>query len=417
MPTCDLGQVLDFAAKNDSKIMYAITRGRMQKDPWATIFESGTWTRGEAESHTVVIGQDAAPADPTEMVMPTFTDVASTCGTFPEQDSVGNIEYTYKLQRLKGAGPTVCLWQGIDKYKESYKQAATSLANLVIDKTNADSRNIALQLSGLKATVNNEVNFYDTINGNVNALATPFKANLEPNTTPTLAYVKRLGQFMTTDLGVPQFEADTDSKGAGVPANIKVIAGEELLEQFRIEADVSATAGFLTNGAFNVGKVQLLSYVWEGPFRGIGIAKENRPIRLDTWPANGVITKANIVPPELPAAGGNGGQISVPNPLYWVAPFEIFFLIGGKGAFVREVLKESGTITLGSEKWAFPDQYTSGELQFFVPQGQCDAFKEIGFHTYQIVRAVRPQHPHYVMPIAFKRCMNQVMPYCEGNTL
>ena len=418
MPQCDLGQVQNFAARNDAKILLAIAITSLAKDPWATIYESGEWLKGEADSHTIVIGRNAAPADPADLVTPVFTDISQTCGTFPAPDSVGSSQYQYKLQRKKGVGPLVCLWQGIDAYKESYTMAAKSLADLVVKKKNADNRNIALQYSGLKATCNNTVAFHSTIAGTVFALATPFVQNLAPNTTPNLAYIKRLAQFLTTDLAVPAFEADVNTLGSGVPANVKVICSEELLEQFRNEAAVSVTAGFLTSGGYKIGEKQYLSYVWEGPFRGLGFAKDPQPIRFDPslWPANGLITADVIVPPELPANLHNG-KGNVPNPGYWVAGGELAFLIGGKGAFVREVLKGSGTITLGESSYKFPDQYNAGELNFFVPQGACDAFGEFGFHTYNIVRAVRPQYPHYIMPIAFLRCQNTVMPYCGDNTI
>lgn len=416
MPECDIGTVQDFAAKNDSKIMLAITLKRMLKDPYATVLQNATWTAGEAQSHTVVVGRNAAPADPLDIVMPEFEESANSCGSFPSPDSVGTTEYTYKLHRKKGVGPLVCLYQGIDAFQESYKIAADSLSDLVTLKTQADTRNQLLQLSGLKAVVNNEVDFYDTINGTTYALATPFKPGLVPNTAPTFEYIKKLGQFLTTDLGVPQFEADTTTKGAGVPANIKVIASEELLEKFRAEAEVKESVGFLTAGSFEVGKQQLLTYVWEGPIRGVGFAKDPQPIRLATWPEDGVIRGVNVIPPQLKANLQDGAG-NVPNPAYFVGRYEIGFLIGGKDSFVRETLKGSGTIKLGDSSFAFPDQYNSGELKFWVPQGACDAFGEYGFHRYSIVRAIRPQHPHYVMPFGYERCQGVNLPYCASNQL
>jgi hypothetical protein len=416
MPECDLGQIQNFAARNDAKIVMAITLQRMKADPWATILESGTWIGNEADTHTVVVGRNAAPANPTDTVIPEFTDVAQSCGQFPAPDLVGSTEFHFKLKRHKGVGPLVCLYQGVDAFEQSYDMAAKSLANLVTMKINGDNRNIVLQLSGMKAVVNNTVNFVDTLNGNAYLVAQPFKPGLTPNTVPTFAYIKKLSQFMTTELNVPEFTADTGRSGSPIPANTKVIAGEEILEQFRNEIGVTESTGFLTAGGFKIGEKQVLSYVWEGPVRGVGFAKDPQPIRLATWPANGVITAANVVPPELPANLHNGTG-NVPNPLYWTAPYEILFLVAGKGAFVREVLKGSGTITLGNSSFKFPDQYTAGQLKFFVPQGACDAFGEHGFHTYQILRAIRPQHPHFIVPVGFNRCLNITLPYCVGNQL
>lgn len=413
---CDPIVAQNFAARNDSRILYAIGLTRAQKDPWATVLDSGEWAKGEADNHTVVIGREAAPADPLDIVMPQFTAMKDTCGQFPAPDAVGSTQYTYHIERKKGTGPAVCLYAGIDAFKDSYKLAATSLAELVTQKITADQRNVVLQLSGVKAVVNNTVGFYNTISGTAYALATPFVPGLEPNTVPTLAYVKKLGQFLTTDLGVPPFEADQTPAGAGVPANIKVIAGEELLEAFRNEVGTKQDTGFLTTGGFEIGKKQILSYVWEGPMHGVGFARDPLPIRLSSIPEDGVIRGVNVVPPKLPGLVSNG-QANVPNPAYWVAPYEIFFIIAGKGAFLREVLKGSGTVTLGDSSFKFPDQYNMGELQFFIPQGSCDAFKEIGFHTYSIARAIRPQHPHYIMPVLYKRCENTTLPYCVGNTL
>lgn len=416
MPECDLGTVQNFAARNDAKIVLAIALNRMKSDPWATILDSGTWNKGEADTHTVIVGRNAAPADPIDTVMPEFTDVAQSCGTFPAPDLVGTSEFNYKLQRKKGVGPLVCLYQGIDAFQESYKMAADALANLVTMKINADNRNVILQLSGIKAVVNNEVDFLDTLNGTSYALATPFKPGLTPNAPPTFAYVKKLAGFLKSELDVPEFTADTTTGGAGIPANAKVIASVEMLDQFRNEIGVREDTGFLTGGGFKLGEKNILSFIWAGPYNGIGFAPDNRPIRCDTWPANGVLTSANVVPPELPANVAKG-TANVPNPAYWVAPIEIMFLIAGKGAFIREVLKGAGTISLGDSSFKFPDQYTAGQLNFYVPQGACDAFKENGFHTYQILRAIRPQHTHFIVPIAYARCSNVSLPYCVGNQL
>lgn len=396
--------------------MMAIAFKGMRQNPWATILDSGVWTRGEADTHTIVVGRNAAPADPADLVMPEFRDIKETCGEFPAPDSVGSSEYQYNLKRTPGIGPRVCLWKDINAFQESFRMAADSLADLVHRKMTADNRNQVLQLSGVKAVVNSDVDFYATINGNEHVLGVPFKPGLEPNTQPNISLIKRYAQFLTNDLYVPQFHADKTKGGDAVPTNVKIIAGEGILEDLRNEIGVNESVGFLTAGGFQVGKKQVLSYVWEGPIRGLGFAQDPQPLRFSTWPANGVLDRTHVVPPEVPAVTNNG-KINVRNPAYWLAPFEIMFMIGGKGAFVREVLKGTGTVSLGGTSFKFPDQYMAGELKFYVPKGACDAFQETGFHTYQIVRAIRPQFPHFILPIAFKRCLNPTLPYCVDNQL
>jgi hypothetical protein len=413
---CTPAQLADFAAYNVARIFDTVTLSNLKTNPWMDTLGKGVWPYGEALTHQTVVGRESATGDPLAQVAPTFTNIEQNCASLPPSDKVGNTIFNYSLQEKLGMGPTVCLNQGLNKYKESYDLAAKSLTKSITKQILADNRFTVLTLSGVKYVASTQANFYNRVTGNAFLTDTPFAA-LTPNATITFKELKKLAQFLVTDLQAEQFEGGTptqagDGKGGDVGVHSKVIASQELLDYFREDPAVRTDLRFKAAGGFVAeGKKQLDTFTWYGPAQGLAFAPDPQPLRLNSIPPDGVITADYIVPPEVPAAGSNG-TIFVPNlPAYSQAEFEVGFLIIGPDSFIRQV--PANINTLGKD-FQFPSQVVPGELSFYVPKGPCDAFQRTGYHVYRIVRAIKPEKPHYIVPFLYRRCWFSNLAECAG---
>jgi hypothetical protein len=414
MPECGSDQLQNFAARDNSRIMHAVGLTMAVKNPWTSIFEGAKWELGLADAHTVVVGRPAAPGNPQNTVAPAFSNVEVQCGQVPQADRVGTTEFTYRLQEFRGRGPLVCLNQGLNAYKDSYKMAAESIADLVTRIGSADSRYVALTLSGLKLTVNDSVNFYDRIAGGQFQFQVPFVPGVEPTAAPTFKEIKRIAGFMTTELSCEMFTDDKRVNGEAVGQNFKVLAGQEALDNFREEIGIKEDYNYLSAGGFSMGKDRVVGYTWFGPYQGAGFGLDPQPLRLNEIPEDGVITPEYLIPPEIATAASNG-TVNSTNPAYVRADYEIMFLIIGPGAFKREVPPNATSLPGG---FNFPNAIAPGQITFYVPKGECDGFQEYGQHYYKVQRAIRPQKPHYIVPILYKRCPDQSdLSYCSTSLL
>jgi hypothetical protein len=413
MSECTADTLQNFAARDISRIMHMVGLTRARKDPWASIFDGAKWELGLADAHTVVVGRNAAPGTPKAIVAPTFTNVETKCGDIPTADKVGNTTYTYRLQEFRGRGPLVCLNQGLNAFKDSYKLAADSIGALVTKITSADSRFVALTLSGVKVVINDSVNFYDRITGGQFQLQVPFAPGVTPTSLPTIKELKRIAGFLTTELSAEMFSSDSRVNGESIGENYKVIAGQELIDAFRSELGVKEDYNYLSAGGFTLGKDRVVGYTWFGPYQGAGFGLDPQPLRLNEVPADGVITADYLIAPEVATAASNG-IVNATNPAYVRAKYEIAFLIIGPGSFIREVPPAQSNLPGG---FNFPDAIAPGQIVFYVPKGECDGFQEQGQHYYKLQRAIRPQKPHYIVPILYKRCPTSDLTYCATSLL
>lgn len=409
MAECGSDTLQNFAARDNSRIMHVVGLTQAVKNPWTSIFNGGKWELGLADSHTVVVGRRAAPGNSKNTVAPTFSNVEVQCGAVPVADKVGSTEYKYRLQEFRGRGPLVCLNQGLNAYKDTYKLAAESIADLVTRISAADSRFVALTLSGVKVVVNDSVNFYDRFSGDQFQLQVPFVPGVEPTTAPTFKEFKRIAGVLTTELSAEMFTGDSRVNGENVGQNYKILAGQELLDRLREEIGVKEDYNYLSAGGFSLGKDRVVGYTWFGPYQGAGLGLDPQPLRLNEIPEDGVITADYLIPPEVATTVSNGTANST-NPDYVRGKYEIAFLIIGPGAFDREVPPNATSLPGG---FNFPNAIAPGQITFYVPKGECDGFQEYGQHYYKVQRAIRPQKPHYICPILFKRCNDQSdLSYC-----
>jgi hypothetical protein len=411
MAECTQAQLIDFAQKNNSAITQTVGLILAKVNPWASIFKASTWQGGLATVHRVVVGRDAAPANPQSIVAPSFTAIEQMCTPALDEDKVGTTSFDVILEEFVGRGPGVCLNLGFNAFQKSFDLAVDSITKLVKDITVADNRYQALALSGIKVVTDSATGFYDRITGDEFALATPFAPGVTPDGVPTFKEVKRIAQYLTTDLGAETFSQDMKADGTPIGANIKVIAGEEVLDKFRDQLGVKESYYYLAAGGFKYANEVIQSYDFEGPYQGIGFASDPQPLRLNTIPVDGVITEADLIAPKIPAGADNGGTINKHNPAYSKAKYELLFMIIGPDSFERQI--PSRMTKLGTKGISFPDAIAPGEIKFFVPQGACDGLQRVGQHWYSIQRAIEPHKPHYIAAVLFKRCNASDLSYCD----
>lgn len=398
MSECTSDTLQNFAARDISRIMNMVGLTRARKDPWASVFASGKWELGLADAHTVIVGRNAAPGNAKSIVAPTFSNVETVCGNVPAADRVGSTNYTYRLQEFRGRGPLVCLNQGLNAFKDSYKIAADSIGNLVSKITSADSRYVALAMSGLKHVIADHKSFLDRTTGGQFQLQVPF-AVVEPTRAPSFKDLKAIAGFMTTELSCEMFNQDARANGDAVGENFKVLAGQAQLDVWREEIGIKEDYNYLSAGGFKLGKDRVVGYSFFGPYQGCGFGLDPQPLRLNSLPADGVITPEYLIPPEI-ATAGSQGTVNGSNVDYVSAAYEIAFLIIGDDSFIREVAPNQTSLPGG---FNFPNAIAPGQIVFYTPKGECDGFQEQGQHYYKIQRGIQPRKPHYICPILFKR--------------
>jgi hypothetical protein len=175
----------------------------------------------------------------------------------------------------------------------------------------------------------------------------------------------------------------------------KFIAGSDTLEAFRAELGVKEVLIAETTGGFKAGQQALVSYRWEGPYRGIAFGNDQRPLRASSF-ANGTPV---FVEPYVSVATTKGNASRV-NPAWVSAPFTVSFLIG-MHTFER-LVPERYT---GEGTFKFSPQLAMGELQWhYVIDNDCNQYGDFGWHKYEITRAYRPVRPANVCAILSLRC-------------
>ncbi len=165
----------------------------------------------------------------------------------------------------------------------------------------------------------------------------------------------------------------------------------------RNEAGVKADLLALTTG--NVTAVQdvLQKYAFiDLPYRGIKLAIDQQPLRFNTVDANG---NPVYIEPLIRTVTDYGVE-NLSNPAWQAARYEVGFLVS-KGSFRRLVPERF----VGEGSFRFEPQFVMGELQWTnFRDNVCNVWGDFGYHIYQIVRAFQARRPHGVIPVAYKRC-------------
>lgn len=388
--TIDARTAADLASKDSNRLVGSIAKALAVNSPFVNILAGGTFPAGTSDTQISTIQEQALTSD--SLVTPTFTATSAVCGPGSITDETATTQYSYLLGTQRGRGPKICVKGAYSAYKGSYLMAEDALKKLLVQKVNADVRYNLLDKSGHKYLALNSgtYSFEQGLSGGESQISASWN-NIVSTNVGALSFkaAHKLHRYMVeTQLAEP-FAAGTNGQHA------KLIGGSDLIESFRAETGVKEVLIAETTGGFKTGQEALVSYKWEGPYRGIAFGVDQRPLRASAF-SGGALT---FVEPFVSVSTTKGNASRV-NPAWVAAPFELAFLVY-QNTFER-LVPENYT---GEGSFRFSPQVALGTLGWhYVIDNGCNEFGDYGWHKYEITRAYRPIRPAHVVPILFRRC-------------
>lgn len=383
-------QAIDFASRDVSRLVGNVTLLLMRRAPYADILSGGIFESAVSDEQRNVVME--RPVLNQSLVLPTFFNDVDSCAELGQVAETGSTEYTTKLGTIRGRGPKVCVKQMRSAFQASYSATQDALQKQLLYFMNVDVRSQLLLRSGVKVKVNSTYNFPQMVSGDVQAIDVSFNDDTPPDVPLTFKFLKYLETWAHEALLAEPFESE-----AGTIA--KFIGGADIIDVLREELNVRYDMRALTTGRYTLGEETLTGYSWAGPYQGVAMGIDQQPLRFDGFQElNGQLIP-DFIEPEI-AVQVSKGVGARANPAYLEAKYEVAFLVFDNS--FRRLVPESYT---GAGEWKFPPQFNQGELEFVVIRdNDCNLFADFGLHIYQITRAYRPERPHAVIPIAFKRC-------------
>jgi hypothetical protein len=383
-------QAIDFANRDVSRLVGNVTLLLMRRAPYADVLDGGVFESAISDEQRNVVME--RPVLNQSLVLPTFFNDVDSCAELGQVIESGSTEYTTKLGTIRGRGPKVCVKQMRSAFQASYSATQDAIQKQLLYFMNVDVRSQLLLRSGVKAKVNTTYTFPQMISGDVQAIDVSFNDDTPPDTAITFKFLKYLETWAHEALLAEPFESE-----AGTIA--KFIGGADIIDVLREELNVRYDMRALTTGRYTLGEETLTGYTWAGPYQGIAMGIDQQPLRFDGFQELNGQLLPDFIEPEI-AVQVSKGVGARANPAYLEAQYEIAFLVFSNS--FRRLVPESYT---GAGEWKFPPQFNQGELEFVVIRdNDCNLFADFGYHIYQITRAYRPERPHAVIPIAFKRC-------------
>lgn len=385
----DPADIQEFAAHDINRIQGNIARALARKAPYVDILEGGTIKAGMSQTQRAIVQERAVLNQ--SLVRPQFTPDINVGGTVGEAAEVGSTEYSFFLATNRGMGPLVNVKQMRDAFETSYVQSEDSLKKQIVQLINSDVRGTLVDRSGCKLTVNSTLagGFLDMFQGDSQSIDTPFAPGILPDSPVTFKLLEYLSIFLRENLLVEGFE------GSQSEPLLKFIGSQEIISRLRDEAQVSTIHQYLAAGHYQMGPDALTRYTWEGPYRGYAFGIDPMPLRFSQLDSDG---QPLYLEPEIAVPTSNGVAARV-NPLWARALFEVA-LVCGSNSFRRmtpEMYNGEGT-------FKFPSQVSMGELQFVVIKDNVkNVWGDYGRHHYQIQRAYKPERPHAICAVAYKR--------------
>lgn len=380
-----------------------------RRSPYVNVLDGGTFPNGVSDTIRSVVQERAVMNQ--SLVSPAFISDLAQCGKAGNTMEVGSTVFTESLGTIRGRGPRVCIKTTRSAFKGTYAAAEDSMKKQLVQLNNADIRSTLVLRSGLKLVVHTGQSFTNMFNGNVNAIDTPWDTATVgglPDAGLNLKLLKFARNFMREDLLVEGWEGD------GNDPIFKVIASQEQIEKFRDELNVLEDHRSLTEGGFKLGKDFITGYSWEGPYRGFAFGVDSQPLRFNAL-ANGTTDRdpaGNLIPSGQPvfleperaeAVNGGGGTVAARiNPPWARALYEVTLLMGAN-SFRRRTPEALS----GEAGFNWPSQIKPGSLEFVsIRDNDCNLFGDFGQHLYEISRSYKPEHPHHILAIIHKRCVD-----------
>lgn len=386
----------DIAVKDTQRLVGSVAKCLAANSPFINILDGGVFPAGVSDEVRSSVQMPAAPGD--SLAVPTFSNDTAVCGTVGLQDKTDNIDYTYRLGTKRGFGPRVCVKNGYASFKDAYLRAEDSLAKLITQYINADVRAQLLLRSGSKFTAASGFCFDDLFTGGdfpdvgVQFAEPGDLTTIRPISFKALHYLARyLKEVLWADM------YPSDGKGQ---EHFKVIGSSDIINSFREEVGVQNILIALTTGGYKLGEEAVSGYSFESSpaYRGIAFGIDQTPLRASGFDEAGDLVLINPRTNVLNDPTKEG--YSKVNPDWLDADYEVLFLIA-PGAFKRLVPERY----VGEGSFKFAPQLHMGELDWhYQMDNDCNIWGDYGWHKYQITRAYRPERPHHIIPVLYKRC-------------
>lgn len=388
----DPSDISDIATKDTSRVVGSIAKTLAANSPYLNVIGGGTFPSGVSDTVRSVVQMQAAPGD--SLALPTFLCDVDMCGQVGHQDLTDTIEFTTKLESIRGRGPNICVKKGYSAFKGSYSMAEDALKKLITQYVNADIRAQLYLRGASKFTANHNYDFNSLFTGGSETdLGVKF-APLLPTGPMTFKALHYLGRYLKETLFAEWFTS------AGSMPHFRFIGGSDQIEYFRSEVGVQNVMTALTQGGYKLGETALTAYGFEQSpaYRGIAFGVDQRPLRFNSLSGAGVPVLLN--PVTIVTNASKGTAYAKANPAWLNADFEIGTFIAD-GSFERQVPEKY----VGEGSFKFAPQLHMGELEWhYLKDNHCNQWGDFGWHKYQITRAYKPLRPQHIIHTAYKRC-------------
>jgi len=391
-------------ARDPTRLYGPIAKSLMTAVPYLGVLRSGTFPAAVAA--TLLSVAQGRPFMGTSMANPSFTSMINLCGSGSlNVDQNGTNQYSYIAEINQGMSDKICLNQGFSAFMGSLTAQLDAYQTGVTEVINADIRWQLFLRSGVKMVVQTGLSASSMIAGGENQIDTPVPA-IKSDAQLTQNVVQAANRYMRSALRAKPF-------GAGATAHARLIASPDELDFLRDELGGAAgpgganivPLGSLAAGGNRMAVDALSGYMFEPLYRGVQYGEDPLPLRLN-WNGAGY----DPVDPNA-AQAATVGTVAVVNPSWLNASHEVAFLFY-EGSFERQVPAP----WTGEGKIRFQRQLFGGEIQFINhPDMVCNMFGDYGVMAYRIGRALRPIYPWFVLPIIYKRCVeNNNLATCTG---
>jgi hypothetical protein len=384
-------QVVDLANKDANRLVGPVAEFVVRREPYSNTVSAGTLPNVSTLVRSVV-AERALPA--ASLARPVFVPDEQICGQAGGTTQVGTTEFQYQLKTLRERGPKVCVKTTRTAWASSYPAIINSLKEAIKEVTGADIRAQYLDSGGCKLVADSSGAFTDCFRGDVNAVGTLFPQRT-PDSPVSFRGLEYVATFMRETLQVDPYDGEESEGG------MLCIASQDSIQLFRDELDIREDIRALTTGRYALGEETITGYKFQGPYHGIGWGIDPRPLRADVLNTQTVGGQTFLSPVLLEpyiAVQVSTGFAARPNPAWIAAKYEFMFLIGKNG--FRRLTPESYKIP----GFDFSAPISNNGLQFRqLIDADANFWGDFGQHIYEIARAYKPEHPHVICAILYKR--------------
>lgn len=384
-------QVVDLANKDANRLVGPVAEFVVRREPYSNTVSAGTLPNVSTLVRSVV-AERALPA--ASLARPVFVPDEQICGLAGGTTQVGTTEFQYQLKTLRERGPKVCVKTTRTAWASSYPAIINSLKEAIKEVTGSDIRATYLDQGGVKLVTDSTGSFTQDFAGDVNAVGTLFP-NRIPDSPVSFRGLEYTATYMRETLQVDPYDGE-DAEGG-----MLCIGSQDSIQLFRDELDIREDIRALTTGRYALGENTIQGYKFQGPYHGIGWGIDPRPLRcttLNTQVVGGTTYLSPVLIEPYTAVQVSTGFAARPNPSWISATYEFMFLIGKNG--FRRLTPESYKIP----GFDFSAPISNNGLQFRqLVDADANFWGDFGQHIYEIARAYKPEHPHAVCAILYKR--------------